>query len=47
MIMISILSGKITDNFEIGLNLIYESKEEVYDALTFGIAFNKTLWEKD
>lgn len=39
-------SFEITENFEIGLNLMYETKEEVYDAWTFGIAFNKKLWEK-
>jgi len=40
-------SFEITENFEIALNLIYENKEEVYDAWTFGIAFNKKLWGKD
>ncbi len=39
-------SFEITENFEIALNLIYENKQEVYDALTFGIAFNRKLWEK-
>jgi hypothetical protein len=39
-------SFEITEDFEIALNLIYENKEEVYDAWTFGIAFNKKLWEK-
>jgi len=39
-------SFEITENFEIALNLIYENKEGVYDALTFGIAFNKKLWER-
>lgn len=39
-------SFEITENFEIALNLIYENKDEVYDAWTFGIAFNKKLWEK-
>jgi len=39
-------SFEITENFEIALNLIYENKDEVYDAMTFGIAFNKKLWEK-
>ena len=39
-------SFEITENFEIALNLIYENKQEVYDAWTFGIAFNKKLWEK-
>ena len=37
---------EITENFEIALNLSYENKEEVYDTWTFGIAFNKKLWEK-
>lgn len=39
-------SFEITENFEIALNLIYENKEEVYDAWTFGVAFNKKLWQK-
>jgi hypothetical protein len=39
-------SFEITENFEIALNFIYENKDEVFDALTFGIAFNKKLWEK-
>jgi hypothetical protein len=39
-------SFEITENFEIALNLIYENKEEVYDTWTFGIAFNKKLWQK-
>jgi hypothetical protein len=39
-------SFEITENFEIALNLIYENKQEVYDAWTFGIAFNKKLWER-
>jgi len=37
---------EVTENFEIALNLIYENKEGVYDAWTFGIAFNKKLWQK-
>jgi hypothetical protein len=39
-------SFEITEDFEIALNLIYENKQEVYDAWTFGVAFNKKLWEK-
>jgi hypothetical protein len=39
-------SFEITEDFEIALNLIYENKEEVYDAITFGVAFNKKLWGK-
>jgi hypothetical protein len=39
-------SFEISDKFEIALNLIYENKENVYDAWTFGIAFNKLFWEK-
>lgn len=39
-------SFEISENFEIALNLIYENKQEIYDAWTFGIAFNKKLWEK-
>ena len=37
---------EITEDFEIALNLMYENKEGVYDGWTFGIAFNKKLWEK-
>jgi hypothetical protein len=39
-------SFEITEDFEVALNVMYENKEEVYDAWTFGIAFNKKLWEK-
>jgi hypothetical protein len=39
-------SFEVTEDFEIALNLIYENKENVYDAVTFGVAFNKKLWEK-
>jgi len=39
-------SFEITEDFEIALNLLYENKEEVYDTWTFGIAFNKKLWQK-
>jgi hypothetical protein len=39
-------SFEITDNFEIALNFAYENKQEVYDGWTFGIAFNKKLWER-
>lgn len=39
-------SFEISEDFEIALNLIYENKEEVYDAFTFGVAFNKVLWNK-
>jgi hypothetical protein len=38
---------EISDKFEIALNLIYESKEAVYDSWTFGILFNKRLWGKN
>jgi hypothetical protein len=40
-------SFEITEKFEIALNLAYENKQEVYDAWTFGIAFNKMLWAKE
>jgi hypothetical protein len=40
-------SFEITENFEIALNLIWENKDEVYDTWTFGIAFNKKIWEKN
>ena len=36
-------SFEISENFEIGLNLIYENKEEIYDTWTFGVAFNWLL----
>lgn len=39
-------SFEISEDFEIGLNINYENKLEVYDAFTFGIAFNKKLWSK-
>jgi hypothetical protein len=39
-------SFEISENFEIGLNLIYENKQDIYNSWTFGIAFNKKLWEK-
>ena len=39
-------SFEVTENLEIALNLIYENMEGVYDGWTFGVAFNKKLWEK-
>lgn len=39
-------SFEINEAFEIALNLNYENKEGIYDSWTFGIAFNKKLWEK-
>lgn len=39
-------SFELSEDFEIALNLIYENKAEVYDAWTFGVAFNKVLWRK-
>lgn len=39
-------SFEITEDFEIALNLAFENKEEVYDSWTFGVAFNKKIWEK-
>lgn len=39
-------SFEITEKFEIALNLAFENKQEIYDTWTFGIAFNKILWEK-
>lgn len=39
-------SFEITESFEIALNIFYENKQEIYDSWTFGIAFNKKLWEK-
>lgn len=40
-------SFEINENFEIALNLNYENKDGIYDSWTFGIAFNKKLWEKN
>jgi hypothetical protein len=40
-------SFEINENFEIALNFIFENKLEGYDTWTFGVAFNKMLWEKD
>jgi len=40
-------SFEINKNFEIALNLIFESRIGVYDAWTFGIALNRKLWEKN
>lgn len=37
---------EISETFEISLNLVYENKQDIYDAWTFGIAFNKKLWER-
>lgn len=34
---------EISEVFEIGLNLIFDTKEGIYDSWTFGIAFNKRL----
>lgn len=34
---------EISEVFEIGLNLAFETKEGIYDAWTFGIAFSKRL----
>ncbi|MCU0369094.1 MAG: hypothetical protein MUF39_09720 [Cyclobacteriaceae bacterium] len=39
-------SFEISEDFEIALNLLYENKDDVYDTWTFGIAFNKKLWQK-
>jgi hypothetical protein len=37
---------EISEQFEIGLGLIYENRAEVYDGYSFGITFSKKLWEK-
>ncbi|MCU0361326.1 MAG: hypothetical protein MUF75_11535 [Bacteroidia bacterium] len=39
-------SFEITENFEIALILLFENKQNVYNIWTFGIAFNKKLWER-
>lgn len=36
-------SFEVTPDFEIGINLMYENKWEIYDSWMFGIAFNKRL----
>jgi hypothetical protein len=36
---------ELTEKFELGLNLQYENKFEVYDSFTFGVAFNFLLWD--
>lgn len=38
---------EITEDSEIALNLAYENKEQVYDEWTFGVAFNKKIWQKE
>lgn len=40
-------SFEVSENFEIALNLAYENKDNVYDTLTFGVAFNKRIWKKE
>ena len=39
-------SVELNENIEVAFNLLYENKETIYDAWTFGIAFNKRLWQK-
>jgi len=36
-------SFHVTEDFEIALNLIYETKEEVYDAWTLGLRLIKNF----
>jgi hypothetical protein len=40
-------SFEVAEDFEIAINLAYESKEEVYNSWTLGVAFNKRIWVKD
>lgn len=40
-------SVEINEDWEIGINLAFEQKEEIYDSWLFGIAFNKRIWVKD
>jgi hypothetical protein len=37
---------EISETFEIGIGLIYENREEVYDGFTFGVSFNTRLWTR-
>lgn len=39
-------SFEISETFEIGVGLMYENREEVYDGLTFGVSFNTRLWQR-
>ena len=37
---------KISKKFEIGVGLMYENRQELYDGWTFGVSFNRRLWKK-
>jgi hypothetical protein len=39
-------SFEISETFELGIGLIYENREELYDGLNFGVSFSYQLWEK-
>ncbi len=36
---------ELTEKFELGLNVMYENRNEIYDGFTIGVAFNFLLWE--
>ncbi len=38
-------SFEITEKFGIGLGLMYENRDEVYDGFTFGVSFGTLLWK--
>lgn len=40
-------SFEMSETFEIALNLAFENKQDIYNAWTFGIAFNKRIWKKE
>jgi hypothetical protein len=40
-------SFEISEIFEIGVGIIYENREELYEGWTFGVSFNTRLWKSD
>jgi hypothetical protein len=36
---------EMTEKLEIGVGLIYENRQELYDGWTFGVTFNYRLWK--
>ena len=37
---------EISEEFEIGVGLMYENRQDLYDGWTFGVSFNRRLWAK-
>lgn len=35
---------EISERFEIGVGLMYENRQDLYDGWTFGVSFNTRLW---